>query len=178
MKAGRDPLDIALEGGALDGGGMVVPGSPGGGALKGTATGEIEASASCQLGDSSEIEASAKEKSSSLLEFRGSSSLFRYTAPSLPGTGRRLALLAALAACFSCGDGWRASQISSLLLHAACMRWRKAKRRRCLFSFSDPSASDSLFFLARWCLPKMVSFSKGLWRICLCSMASELQNME
>ena len=112
MKAGRDPLGgpqltIALEDCALEGGGMVVPGSPGGGALKGTATGEIEASGSCQLGDSSEIEASAKENSSSLLESRGSSSLFRYTAPFQPGTGRRLALLAALAACLSCGDGWR-----------------------------------------------------------------------
>ena len=42
LKAGRDPLGIALEGGALDGGGMVVPGSPGGGALAGTATGGVQ----------------------------------------------------------------------------------------------------------------------------------------
>ena len=62
-----------------------------------------------------------------LLEVRGSSSLLRKTIPGQPGTGRRLALLAFLAASLSHLAVRPSSVVSSrwqlaLLSHAACMR--------------------------------------------------------
>ena len=68
-----------------------------------------------------------------LLEVRGSSSLLRKTAPGQPGTGRRLALLAFLAASLSRLAVRPSSVVSSrwrlaLLSHASCMRVQAKKQ--------------------------------------------------